>query len=718
MKGDLQMLPVLLLFLAVGAAALVYYFWTRRTSSREQSVRNRSDSAIHESTVTVSDESSAEPLSTEARPEGHLPSTPCVSHDNTEARANEAEGHKGVAALRARPGKTDSNGPEEADKQPIFTAAPLEEQVQLLPPTTQQVAEEREATRDDTGSREGQPVLGASEGSGETSNDRPTQSAETAPTEVSEETDRPAEEHPSKGAVGPGQEVTPRELVAEVGGTSVSATEQSPSPRAKDEVEEPVLEPVPNNALTQTDGQARNKAPRQYSGLSRALPKLRNSAPRRRSAGQEEPARRERALAIEVRLRFLRGGSCSVSLIAKRSLGLPEDLTVVVGGGEVNLRAMQDEWYQDVVPDDLSGVLKNGTVWGKECAKGQYTWSLSGREIYVLAGRPDISGYVSRPSLALGRDHIVLCTEPLRSRVEEAIKKTGAQPSSVLDGAFGAPPGWVVFRSVVPHDPISSADRVDIFNALRPLPRIEISIERGIRLGYSNWLDGHPPSIRVYGDPQHAAEVRIDGEIAERLTDGSYRASGWDTIGSHSVWCAGTSRSYSIVPFEASWELWDAYGFSVDAGGSRRLAVCGPNVRSATDEYWGRESFSVPEKNPVLLGPKPGQIVRALRASRLRGLPRIASPGFRPIWALPRDPLHCDKTTTRILCLAGSQAPETKKQRDGLPRWGRDAGVTRWCKFILDASRKGMAADPDTEAVRALWLSYKQLARRIWGSRR
>ena len=473
--------------------------------------------------------------------------------------------------------------------------------------------------------------------------------------------------------------------------------------------------------ITQVHREHPKKKPRKYKGLVRTIPQPRDVKPQTTHAGGKDPAQRERPLPIEVRLRFDRGGFCRVSLIARRSAGLPEDLTAAVSAGEINLRAMQDEWYQDVVPDDLSTVLVDGTVWTQEGADRQCTWSLSGRAIYVLADRHDISGYVSQPSLDLGRDHLVLCTASLRGRVEEAIFKTGSQPATVLDDSFGAPPGWVVFQGVVPKVPVEQSSEADIFNALRPRPQIEISLERGIRLGHSNWLDGYPPSIRVYGDPEHLADVHIDGAVAACGYDGAYRASGWDSLGSHNVWCSGRVKSYTIVPFEQSWELWEAYAFPIDLRETRRLAVCGPIVRVAASKpkpCGEGTSISVPETNPVLLGPEPGQIAIAVRVSSLRGAPCIASPCFRPVWALPRDPLHCNKKTIRVLFVAGTDAGEVSGQPGAAQVSGTGADVGRWCDLILDASRKGMMTDPDTTSVRALWLLHKRHARQIWRTRR
>ncbi len=473
----------------------------------------------------------------------------------------------------------------------------------------------------------------------------------------------------------------------------------------------------PKNAPQSSGAKPGTKqSPRKYGGLARPTPNSphgESQAPQQgRTANQAS-----RALPIEVRLRFGRGDSCTTSLLPRRSSHLPEQATAVSPTGEVDLHAMQDEWYQDLVPDDLSSILRNGTMWTHRGEVGPSTWSLSGRDLYILASRTDISGYVSQPCLALGREHVVLCTQPLSSCVEEAIRQAGAEPSAVLDESFGVPPGWLVFRGVVPTAPVPPTEKADLLNALRPLQRIEISLESGIRFGYANWLDGHPPSIRVYGDQGQASEVRIDGQIAERSADGSYRAAGWNSLGAHSVWCAGASKSYSIIPFDASWEFWDAYAFPVTRPGSERLAVCGPIVRAAATESWGPESLTVPDTNPVLLGPQPGQIAMALRASPLCTAPSVASPRFHAVWALPRHPLHCDKQATKILLLDG-KAGESTGEVDPTQAGTENADVVRWCGLILDASRKGMGTDPDTRSVRALWLSYKRVARNIWRSRR
>ncbi|RMD65806.1 hypothetical protein D6833_02375, partial [Candidatus Parcubacteria bacterium] len=464
---------------------------------------------------------------------------------------------------------------------------------------------------------------------------------------------------------------------------------------------------------------SRQKQPRKYRGLSREAPEQPEPAARKEPPDQPgESAKQRRSLPIEVRIRFERGGFCAVSLLAKRTSSSPEDLTAVTSSGqEVDLRAMQDEWYQDIVPDDLSGVLRNGMVLTGESANGQYSWSLSGREIYVLAARPDISGYVSQPCLELGRDHIVLCTKEVRDRVEKAIQATGAQPSAVLSESSGAPRGWLIFRGLVPASPVAAEGGPDIFNALRPLPDIKISLEGGIRLERGKWLEGHPPSIRVYGSAG-TPEVRIDGRLAKRTGDGAYYSDGWDSVGNHSVWCGGKSCSYSIVPFEASWELFEAYMFPIAPGAQQRFSVCGPVVRVGGVAPSRSHTICVPETNPVVLGPEPSQIGTAFKASGVGGVPCLATTDFLPVWALPLDPLHCDKQSASILFVAGTTSLQQILKPAGDPPRRKDAEIERWYRSVLDASRKGLALHPDTALVRDLWQEYKKLARRIWKARK
>ena len=457
------------------------------------------------------------------------------------------------------------------------------------------------------------------------------------------------------------------------------------------------------------------QGPRRYEGLTRRPPgPWDNSRNEPRSTAAESMVR-ERSLPVEVRLRFDRGGFCVVSLIPSRSPGAPEEPIVATASGSLDLRAMQDEWYQDVIPEDIGRILCEGAIWSQVGGTGK--WSLSGRDLYVLGERSDLSGWVSEPCLKLGRKHVILCTEQLRPTAEDALREAGVAHAAALDLSYGLPAGWIVIRDVVPVRPVSPSGQADILNALRPLPELEICLEGGVRFEYATWLDGYPPLIRAYGDPAHTSAVRIDGSIACRGDDDAYRARSWDATGTHTVWCAGTSKSYSIVPFEASWELWDAYVFPVSPGSSRCVSICGPLVHGAfgSRRDW-TATLQVPETNTAVLGRAPEEHALAIRASDVRGMPCIASPSFRPVWALPPDPLRCSKQTTRIVFLGEYLEPIARLA--GPPAAHHDAGVDTWARRILDASRKGLAIEPDTERVRALWRRYKQTARSIWKSRK
>ncbi len=715
MSGGLLTLLFALLAVAVSMAVLIYSARMRARFSQAEPVRMSPHATTGECSDEVSD--TDEPGCPESRLGEEVARDLRMSSDGAGGSAAAAEAYPDPVG---GPTSTEPVArPRNTTNQSDLTVASEEAHAEHLINTGAQpeIADELNASPDEEEPKQERPVRCVSQQNNEANDDHSLDSATPDVTSVADLTDRLIEEHTAADAAPPGEPLSGVEAVSASLTESTSDDGQVRGPAVQDEGDRPKDEPTTRDQLSPRK-QVRKKPPK-YTGITRKAPQMNDAAqPSPNPAEREQAVQGEKSLPIQIRLRFDRDGFCDVSFIARRSASLPDDLTVVASEGKVHLRAMQDEWYQDVVPDDFSSVLRNGAVWMQQGTNGQCKWSLSGRELYVLASRPDISGYVSQSCLDLGRDHVVLCTEPLRSRVEEALLAAEAQPTTVLDQTFGTPPGWLVFRNVIPNAPVPPSNDADIFNALRPLPGIQISLERGIRIGHANWLEGHPPLIRVYGDPEHASDVRIDGRVAERLENGAYRTSAWDAVGSHSVWCAGRSKSYRIVPFEASWKLWDAYAFSFAPGSAQKLAICGPITRAASTEPWGSESFSVPETNPILLGSEPGQIVMAIRASRLHGAPLIASPGFRPIWALPRDPLHCDKKITHVLCVAGSDPPETIKHLGSASSSSNDAAVVRWCRMILDAGRKGLTMDPDSESVRALWLSHKHLARNIWRSRR
>jgi hypothetical protein len=429
----------------------------------------------------------------------------------------------------------------------------------------------------------------------------------------------------------------------------------------------------------------------------------------------------QRVVPIELRVLFDRGGDYRVTLLPRRRGGLPDECTVsTANGGALDLVALEDEWYQDVTPDDLGSLLGTGVLWTHE--ETGYEWVLAGREIFVLAAGTTHRGFVSRPRLTLGHEQAVLCTTSNVAAVEGALQEAGCAKWVKFGEEYGAPLGWILVadsdptgrpRGFVPTKPVRLAEGSDILNVLRPLPEIDISLEGGVPLGYSSWLAGYPPTIRILGDAQHAHKVLIDGNEATIGQDGVCRAPGWDEPGSHQIWCSNLNRRYSLIRLQRTWDAWPAYTFESSSGGDKRVAICGPLVRQFTigkalgevsSRLDGEDSV---RSNPILLGAVPGQIFVVVPRRDIRGAHCFPSPSFDPVWALPAQPLQFDKTAHRILLVGDVKAPGS----GGADRKTNARAVLRWCGLILDASRKGLAVEP--AAARDLWLSYKQFARSL-----
>ena len=417
---------------------------------------------------------------------------------------------------------------------------------------------------------------------------------------------------------------------------------------------------------------------------------------------------------IEVRILFQRDG-CAVSLLAKRLQGLPDKITVFSESGEQDLVALQDEWYQDVVPGNLSDLLHTGFVWTEKQTNQE--WALSaGREVFVLAPGTTHRGFVSCPRLTLGRDHVVLCAATRLSAVKDVLDEAGCSGSDELGEDDGVPTGWKVLRKVRPKRPVIPNNDTDILNVLRPRPEIEIALEGGIRLTSNSWLLGYPPAIRVYGDPEHTETILIDNQEAVGSDQDGYTVPGWDKEGNHQIWCSATQKSYSLISCDTSWSFWPAYSFSLRGiqGEICEFAFCGPLVYPSTKDTRQdqRRTILVPSSNPVLLGARPGEVCFAHLRRDVRNVQCLGLPPFDPVWALPSHPLRCDKRNNRILLLGKIKAvPCTAGNR-----WLTDdsCDLEMWYRIILDISRKGLIIEPMSPAADRLWCSYKRLARHLW----
>ncbi len=537
-----------------------------------------------------------------------------------------------------------------------------------------------------------------------------------------------------------GEIQTPRQAAEETPGVREAEHESALVDKDSEEFEEEPVDlasevlPLPDAELEEIDsgeGQAdtehvlkdapRTKQPRKYKGLRRAKA---DSGPAETSLNSDSDtpsshSARSRSLPIEIRLRFDHGGFCSVSLIAKRSAELPETLTISTVDEELDLYAMQDEWFQDVVTEKLSRILTEGVVWTSKDNEANSSWNLSGRELFVLAPRSDISGYISNPCLIIGQKHVVLCTERLKAVVEQALRATGSEIGSILDQGFGLPSGWILFQDIVPKQSVAPNDEIDILNALRPLPEIEINFENGLALGRSTWLESFPPQIKAYGVEEGSNKVQIDGNEAHLNDDNSYCATEWDAVGDHTVWCAGKTRSYSIAPFTSSSVWWGAYRFKVELDSEREISICGPLVTFTTeDQDVSLQTVTVPQTNIVILGQNPGDRIVAENVSHLYGSGFIAAPNFKPVWALPLDPLHCNKSTVHTFFLGEDVASSQPTELDIGSFTKTRIEIDRWCQSILGVCRKGIKTSPESEQICGLWLLYRDAARKIWRATR
>jgi hypothetical protein len=414
----------------------------------------------------------------------------------------------------------------------------------------------------------------------------------------------------------------------------------------------------------------------------------------------ERTVRSEAALEIRVRLMLDRFGFCQIGLLPERRPDMDDEVAVKAGGMPLQLVA-QEDWYEDLRFENIGERLQQGLrLTGFLADHRRMQWQLSGRGLYVLAGHPRASGFVSATRLVLGRSHVVLCVAGLLQQVEAILNEAGCQGYTKLDESQGMPPGWAGLRGVSPERAISLDAGSDPFYAIKPAPDIEIELEGGVRLHDSVWLAGYPPRIKLFGQATGEMKVLIDGREAQHTADGCFVVDGYDLSGEHSVYCEGLScsRTYSIEEPADSWQQWPAYHFG-------QAEICGPLVQ-LPPETVSRRAFTVPMSNPLLLGAEPGQI---LRCSSRSGAYWKGFVPFDVVWALPAQPLICDKKSARILQF--SDAPLALSKRHAKPALG-------WCSAILDASRKGLRIDNAAPDSTARWIEYKKAARNIWRGRR
>ena len=401
-------------------------------------------------------------------------------------------------------------------------------------------------------------------------------------------------------------------------------------------------------------------------------------------------------LGIRVHLTFDTYGMCSIGLLPERTAELGNEVLAELGGKPFLLLG-QDDWYEDLYPQDIGTFLRDGVELKSVLAgEPRVRWFLSGRDIHVLASSKLARGFVSTNRLVLGRSHVVLCARELLDKAEVLLNEAGCPHLAELGAEEGIPAGWVGLRDVKPTKALLLEPGSDAFYPIKPAPDIEIDLDGGICLGGSVWLSGYPPEIRVLGESAVDVRTLIDGKDALLSSEGVLTADGYDLPGNHSVYCEGLtcSRTYSIEEAPTSWARWPAHRFS-------KADLCGPLVEMTPADH-GRRAVVVSMSNPVLLGALPGQIFHCSR----RSVPHwIGFVPFDVVWALPSQPLRSDKKSASILQLRDIPVVAAKVQT---------AAVLEWSVAILGASRKGLRIENGSLESTASWMQYKKIARSIW----
>jgi hypothetical protein len=405
---------------------------------------------------------------------------------------------------------------------------------------------------------------------------------------------------------------------------------------------------------------------------------------------------RSQALEMRIRARSDRHGFCEFQLLAERSDDHTVELEVHQGRRTLRLSAISDDWFEVSGLVHIAEALERGASLRLQGT----TWELRGRALYVLAALHGISGFVSTTRLDLGRDQIVLCRQSYAMEVEAVLAEAGCRGIQVSGTERGAPDGWVFYRSARPSRAVPQAPGNDIINLVRPVPDIEILLEGGLWLQDSTWMAGYPPEIHVGGEIPVGALITIDGAPAEQAEGGNFRTAASESMGTHVIWCGGKTARYSISEPEENWGQSE-----LRAPGN---TVCGAFVTRESKTEDPGSLISVPTSNPILIGAKPGEIFRC--DSR----PGTQWMGFVPFpvsWALPADPLHCDRSVRKVL-MVNVMNPFLGTI------WGRSGNpvpkkVLQWCHALLDCRRKGLAVSPGDAEICQLWRDYATEAKRI-----
>jgi len=419
--------------------------------------------------------------------------------------------------------------------------------------------------------------------------------------------------------------------------------------------------------------------------------------------------RAEFSAPIRLQLVFGRGWTVkTLALVPHRREGMPGSIDVIAAHGRLRLSEWSADSYEPIPVLDVPNALSEGVVFEGRSGGQRWRWELSRRQIYVLAAAEEfgLHGFVTRRKdqrLWLNTPHVVLAEENLREQVSVALDDAGCTTPDVSDsGTPGVPSGWVLFRDVKPTRAVPMRDERDILNVLCPAHEIEPQFDGGIRLERNVWLAGFPPRIRFDGEMGSGFEVLIDDQPTQLASDGAFESPGWDGEGDHRLWFGGRAETYSLRVMKEEWERWDAHDFGTGA------AICGASTHQTDGARW--RQVRIPSMNPLLVGARPGEIFCYQCRHGVRSGEILALVPFAPVWALPLDPVHADKSSVRLVVLNRLEPIAPAKHGDQIT--GR--ALMQWLKAIKDTSRKQLAFAANDDAAKVLWRRYVSVAKQLW----
>jgi len=489
-------------------------------------------------------------------------------------------------------------------------------------------------------------------------------------------------------------------------GWATGITDHLPEERASlasdDKTSElPLQVEVPSREESSRSAHAKGRAevtrePADYRAPRRVPP--RNRPTRQVSEGSFD---RQHPFEIRVNAQLDRYGFCAFRLLAQRPADCPSELQVQQREDNVTFVESGEGWYEIDAGTALAAWL-SGVLFRQADGEKQHRWQLSNRAVHVLAAQQGFAGPTSTTRITLQRRHIVLCRSAWVDPVVQVLAESQSDPFSVFSEDMGAPTGWKFLWPVSPTHPVEPVLGDDILNLLRPQADVELTLEHGIRIHDSVWLAGYPPDIRLSGVLNGAEAVHIDAQLAVQDAEGFFATAGHARPGTHIVSCAGQTRTYSIDEPDAEWERWDAYSFP-------RGTICGASFLSPLKAE--QRLITVPATSRVLVGTEPGQV---FFCQLTRGTDWTGLVPFDPVWALPSDPLHCDRGKARVVLLNASLVQGGRQ-----PLSGRCSIELhrQWTQAITDCCRKRLQMSPSDERTLSLWRDYAALARSSWKRR-